>query len=71
MVSYLRKAPGEEILIVINLSGTPFRGTVEAGSGAWSQVEVPAASSAEPQQAAALPAVSLDAYRFRIFEHKQ
>ena len=35
VTSYLREVAGEEFLIVINLSGTPFRGTVEAGSGSW------------------------------------
>ena len=69
VVSYLRQSANEEILVVINLSGTPFRGTVEAGSSSWVQSGDPLASSKETQ--VALPALSLDAYQFRIFEHKR
>jgi cyclomaltodextrinase / maltogenic alpha-amylase / neopullulanase len=64
VVSYLRRAAGEEFLIAVNLSNTPFRGTVEAGVGNWKEVQLlPSA-----HQETALPFVSLDAFGFRVFE---
>jgi glycosidase len=66
VVSYLRGSGKEELLVVINLSNTPFRGTVEAGLGDWQEVKEPLFHDAQ----AALPAVSLDAFEFRIFEKK-
>ena len=70
VVSYLREAPDERFLVVINLSATPFRGTVEAGSDTWTQVDLPVATSVDLQQTA-LPAISLDAFQFRIFQRRQ
>ena len=68
VISYLRKSANEEILVVINLSDTPFRGTVEAGSPSWLPVDE---SSFFPEKTqAALPAISVDAFQFRMFEHK-
>ena len=68
VISYLRRSSNEEFLVVINLSDTPFRGTVEAGSSSWLQIDDPVVPSRETQ--VALPAVSLDAFQFRIFERK-
>ena len=77
IVSYLRRTAGEEFLIAVNLSNTPFRGTLETSSGSWDEVDVPhpkrRPNTNEPGSAAAevrqtaLPALSLDAYQFRIF----
>jgi cyclomaltodextrinase len=72
VVSYLRRTATEEFLITINLSNLPFRGSVEAATGPWSEVEIPSASrkhAAEPIAApqVALPFLSLDAFGFRIF----
>ncbi len=66
VLSYLRQSSSEEILVVINLSATPFRGTVEAGSSSWVQSDIPVALTSEAQ--VALPAVSLNAFGVRIFE---
>jgi cyclomaltodextrinase len=66
VLSYLRASGSEEFLVVINLSNTPFRGTVEAGTGTWQEVKEPLFHDAQ----AALPSVSLDAFGFRMFEKK-
>ncbi len=63
ILSYTRRSENEEFLIVINLSNTPFRGTVEVSSSLWEEVND---LSLEKVQAA-LPAVSLSAFGFRIF----
>ncbi|HEX4750344.1 MAG TPA: alpha-amylase family glycosyl hydrolase [Bryobacteraceae bacterium] len=64
VVSYLRPFTGDEVLVVANLSNTPFRGTVEVAGGEWRQVPIPLS----PKASIALPFVSLDAFQFRIFE---
>jgi glycosidase len=66
VVSYLRRAAGEEFLVVANLSNTPFRGTVEAAGQNWKEVDLPLSTHAPP----ALPFVTLDAFGFGIFERK-
>jgi len=78
VVSYLRRTDDEEFLIAINLSDSPFRGTLEA-AGVWDEVKVPlprkrsntneAAESQAENPAPALPALSLGAFEFRIFHH--
>ena len=79
VVSYLRVAADEEFLVTINLSSSPFRGTVEA-SGTWDEVRVPAArrthntdqpdGPASEDSPSALPALSLDAFQFRFFHRR-
>jgi cyclomaltodextrinase len=63
VVTFLRRDQEETDLIAVNLSNTPFRGSVETASGAWK--EVPLASS-KPEESA-LPALSLGAFQTRIF----
>ncbi len=63
VVTYLRRAAGEEFLIAINFSNTPFRGTVEAGGADWKEVELPIARPG----AEALPFLSLQSFGARIF----
>ena len=63
VVSYLRRAAGEEFLIAINFSNTPFRGTVEATAGEWKEIELPIAKPEQP----ALPFLSLNSFGARIF----
>jgi cyclomaltodextrinase / maltogenic alpha-amylase / neopullulanase len=63
VVSYLRHTENEELLVAINLSNTPFRGTVEAASGNWDEVNVPGMKD----HSIAIPSLSLDAFGFRIF----
>ncbi len=78
VVTFLRHTAEDDLLVTINLSNTPFRGTVEA-PGTWKEVLIPhprrRPSTNEPdlspQSAAttsALPALSLGAFEFRIFD---
>lgn len=76
VVSYKRSTPNEEFLIAINLSSTPFRGTIES-SAPWTEVSIPLrkppSNTGEPDEhhpdypEAALPALSLEPFGFRIF----
>jgi glycosidase len=66
VVSFERRAGTEEFLIAVNLSNTPFRGTVEADSQGWREVELPLATHAQ----AALPFVALEAFGFRVFQRE-
>lgn len=63
VVTFLRSTPDESYLIAINLSNTVFRGDVEAGVGAWQEISL----GGRPSPPASLPALSLDAFGFRIF----
>ena len=64
VVTFLRRSGTDEFLVAINLSNTPFRGTVEAPAGSWKEIELPIAKP----ETGALPFVSLDAFGARIFE---
>jgi cyclomaltodextrinase / maltogenic alpha-amylase / neopullulanase len=64
VVTYLRRAGSDEFLIAVNLSNTPFRGTVEAETGSWKEIELPA----EKPAAMGVPFISLDGFGARIFE---
>ena len=77
VISFLRRSPEETDLIAVNLSNTPFRGSVEVASPRnqnWKEVsfappprpgkQVPAASASLPP---ALPALSLNAFQVRMF----
>ncbi len=63
VVTFLRSTPEESYLVAINLSNTLFRGNVEGGAGSWQEVSL----GAKPSSPASLPALSLDAFQFRIF----
>ncbi len=63
VVTYLRRAGTEEFLIAVNLSNTPFRGSVEA-AGNWKEIELPV-SKPEPE---AVPFLSLNAFEARVFQ---
>ena len=64
VLTFARRAGTEEIIVAINMSSTPFVGTVEA-SGSFEDV-TPNAS----ERPAALPAISLEGHGFRIFRRK-
>ena len=63
VVTYLRRAASEEFLVAINLSNTPFRGSVEA-AGNWKEIELPV-SKPKPET---VPFLSLNAFEARIFQ---
>ena len=64
VVSYLRRSGSEEFLVVVNLSNTPFRGTIECDSRNWKGIELALATQGQM----ALPFVALDAFGFRVFQ---
>ena len=66
VVSFLRRSDSEEFLIAVNLSNTPFRGTVEAAPGDWKEIELPVAK----REPAAVPSISLNSFGARIFTRK-
>ena len=63
VVTFVRSTPDESYLVAINLSNTLFRGNVEGGAGSWQEVPLGIRSFSP----ASLPALSLDAFQFRIF----
>jgi cyclomaltodextrinase len=78
VVSFARRAGNEELIVTINLSGRPFSGFVEAANGAafaditpeYGAPLLPGQSEQErpaTTRAAALPALTLDAWGFRVF----
>lgn len=70
VVTYMRRAAGEEVLIAINFSNRPFTGFVEVANGAAFTDVTPDISTPQPRasaRAAGLPAIALDSWGFRIF----
>lgn len=78
LVSFVRRTAEEEVLVVINLSNRPFFGSVEAASNAgYADVtpnvgpplppDAPAPEQTATKRTIGLPAVSLDAWGYRIF----
>jgi cyclomaltodextrinase len=69
VVSYLRRAGDEEFLMAINFSNRPFVGSVEvAGGAAFADVTPRLTDSPEKEaRPVGLPALTLDAWGFRIF----
>ncbi len=64
IVSYLRRDSSEELLVVVNCSNRPFLGLVDAAAG-FADLGV---GGAKPS---ATPAVSLDAWGFRVFRRNR
>ncbi|HWS53573.1 MAG TPA: alpha-amylase family glycosyl hydrolase [Pyrinomonadaceae bacterium] len=73
VLTFLRRAGGEEFLVAVNFSKEPFTGLVEA-AGDFADVtpDIHAATPAPaPPRPAALPALALDAWGFRIFRRQR
>jgi cyclomaltodextrinase len=78
VLTFLRRSPEEEVLIAINFSSRPFFGTVEVANGdAYKEVtpdvgpplppDAPIAERAARKQSVGLPALSLEAWGYRVF----
>ena len=78
VLTYLRRAGDEEMLVAINFSNLPFAGTIEAPTGtAFADVtphvalplppDAPAPAYTPPARTVNLPALSLDSWGYRIF----
>ena len=78
VLSFLRRSVDEEVLVAINFSNRPFSGTIEVGNaGNYTEVtpeigaplppDAPATASARQNRPVGLPAISLDAWGYRIF----
>ena len=81
VVSYLRRSADEEVLVAINLSNRPFFGSIEIASGSMFTDVTPDLGAPLPPDAPAperiarmrtnsLPALSLDAWGYRIFRRR-
>jgi cyclomaltodextrinase len=64
VVTFLRRSDAEEFLIAVNLSNTPFRGTVEARGEDWKEISLPVSKP----ELSAIPSLSLNSFGARIFE---
>lgn len=78
VVTYIRRAPDEEVLVAVNFSNRPFLGSIEVGSGsAFADVtpniapplppDAPAPEQAARKRPVGLPAISLNAWGYRVF----
>jgi len=73
VLAFARRGEGEEVVVAVNLSSQPFVGTVEAGGAGFVEVtpdpksEQWTPASAAARGPAALPAVALEAWGYRIF----
>jgi cyclomaltodextrinase len=78
VLTYIRRAADEEVLVAVNLSNRPFFGAVEVGSPAgFGDVtpdvgpplppDAPAPEQSARKRAVGLPVLALDAWGYRIF----
>jgi glycosidase len=65
ILSYFRRAGGEEYLVTINASNRPFAGVIAAPAGEYED-QTPAVGDRKPT-AATLPALAMEAWEFRIW----
>jgi cyclomaltodextrinase len=78
ILTFTRKSGSEEILVAINMSSAPFFGSIETG-GNFEEITPDVGAplppdddkaKAKPKTNVALPALTLDAYGYRIFRRK-
>jgi len=78
VLSYVRRTPDEEVLIVVNLSNRPFFGSVETANGSsYNDIspdvnpplppDAPAPEQAGRKRHVGLPSLYLDAWGYRVF----
>jgi len=74
IVSFERGDGAEQLVVTVNLSSVPFAGIVEAGAGDYQDITpdwqpIPASLASRPEpRVAALPAVTLKPWEFRVFK---
>ncbi len=81
VVTYVRRGVDDEVLVAINFSNQTFLGVVEAGnSAAYTEItpevgapqppDAPVVENSGKQRSVGLPAISLPAWGYRIFQRK-
>jgi glycosidase len=70
VLSFIRRDAGESLLVTVNLSSQPFVGVVEAGDAGYADI-TPATDAATSRRVAALPALALAAWEYRVFRKQQ
>jgi cyclomaltodextrinase len=71
VLSFIRHDANETLLVTVNLSSRPFVGVVEAGDSTYSDITPAAVDAAKSTPVAALPALSLAAWEFRVFRKQR
>ncbi len=82
VVTYLRRSAEETVFVAVNLSNVPFAGSIEVGSGSWSEVVLnnfthqgeagmPTDQAPKPTPSLALPQLSLPPFGVRVFRNPQ
>jgi len=69
IVSFIRHNADETLLVAVNLSSQPFVGVVEAGDPGYS--EITPSSATDAPTPAALPALALGAWQYRVFKKQR
>ena len=77
VLTFVRRTPDEEVLVAINFSNRPFFGSTEVANAGFADItpdvgsplppDAPAPERAARKRAVGLPALSLDAWGYRIF----
>lgn len=62
VVTFFRRSANECFLVAVNLSNTPFAGTVEGITGSWKPMPLP------DSRPAGMPRLTLDAFGFEVYE---
>jgi glycosidase len=68
VLTFMRRAAGENLLVAINLSTLPFAGLVAIADGEYQDITPGTAAADRP---APLPALSLGAWQYRVFRARQ
>lgn len=64
VVTFIREQGAEEFLIAVNLSNTPFTGTVGVDAEGWKEIPLPIS----PKGLTHLPSIALGAFEFAVFQ---
>jgi cyclomaltodextrinase len=70
VLSFIRRDAHETLLVTVNLSSQPFVGKVETGHASYTDI-TPATDAAKSTRVAALPALALAAWEYRVFRQQR